>query len=172
MKTSASTAGTERGPFAIRKILVPLDFSEHSKKALQYALPFAQQFQAKLLLITVVEPRVYPVDTMIVPPAMEDDSAEAIQAARSAMKTIVDTLALPAELLEEPIVVVGRPYVEITDTAARSGADMIIMATHGYTGLKHVYLGSVTERVVRHAPCPVLVVREHEREFVELPKVA
>jgi universal stress protein A len=172
MRTSDPSGESHRGPFAIRKILVPLDFSEYSRKALQYALPFAQQFKAKLLLVCVVEPRVYPVDTLVVPPAMEDDTTDAVQGARAAMHNLIQTLALPPELLDEPFVVVGRPYAEIVDTAKRVGADMIIMATHGYTGLKHVYLGSVTERVVRHAPCPVLVVREHEREFVELPKVA
>ncbi len=172
MKTSERPGENQRSPFAIRKILVPLDFSEHSKKALQYALPFAHQFGAKLVLMTVVEPRVYPVDTLIVPPAMEDDTAENVVAAQTAIQNIEQSLAVPSELLEEPLVVVGRPYAEIVDTATRVGADMIVMATHGYTGFKHVYLGSVTERVVRHAPCPVLVVREHEREFVELPKVA
>ena len=54
----------------------------------------------------------------------------------------------------------GRPYLEITEAAGEVGADLIVLTTHGYTGLKHVVLGSTAERVVRHAPCPVLVVRE------------
>ena len=54
----------------------------------------------------------------------------------------------------------GRPYEEICHAAKTVGADLIILPTHGYTGLKHVWLGSTAERVVRHAPCPVLVVRE------------
>ena len=57
----------------------------------------------------------------------------------------------------------GKPFEEICRSAKTVGADMIVLTTHGYTGLKHVWLGSTAERVVRHAPCPVLVVRELER---------
>lgn len=171
MKTSF-TKSEEGGPFGIHKILVPLDFSDQSKKALAYAVAFARQFGAKLSLIAVVEPRVYPVDTVVIPPAMEDMTTSAVEGARESLANIRNSIDLPGGMVEEPLVVVGRPYAEIAQAAARVGADLIIMATHGYTGLKHVYLGSVTERVVRHAPCPVLVVREQEREFVELAKVA
>jgi universal stress protein A len=171
MKTSFNKPG-ESGPFGIHKILVPLDFSEQSKKALAYAVAFARQFGAKLTLITVIEPRVYPVDTVIIPPAMEDTTTAAVEAAREALGNIRNSIDLPGGMVDEPLVVVGRPYAEIAQEASRIGADLIIMSTHGYTGFKHVYLGSVTERVVRHAPCPVLVVRDQEREFIELAKVA
>jgi nucleotide-binding universal stress UspA family protein len=60
----------------------------------------------------------------------------------------------------------GRAFQEIAEAARSLPADLIIIATHGYTGIKHALLGSTTERVVRHAPCPVLVVREGGREFV------
>lgn len=60
----------------------------------------------------------------------------------------------------------GRPFSEITEVAAEMNVDVIILATHGYTGLKHVLLGSTAERVVRHAPCPVLTVRVPEHDFV------
>jgi len=60
----------------------------------------------------------------------------------------------------------GRPYVEITEAARDTKADMILLATHGHTGLKHVLLGSTAERVVRHAPCPVLTVRDPEHDFI------
>ena len=171
MKTSLKPS-EDGGPFGIHKILVPLDFSEYSKKALRYAVAFARQFGAKLALITVIEPRVYPVDTIIVPPAMEDNTVIAVEAARESIANIRNSIDLPAGMVDEPLVVVGRPWTEITQEATRLGVDLIIMATHGYTGLKHVYLGSVTERVVRHAPCPVLVVRDPEKEFIELAKVA
>jgi Universal stress protein family len=61
---------------------------------------------------------------------------------------------------------IGRPFHEIVTLAEALHIDLIIVATHGHTGLKHVFLGSTAERVIRHAPCPVLVVREKEREFV------
>ena len=62
-------------------------------------------------------------------------------------------------------VISGAPWKEIVETAKERAMDLIILATHGHTGLKHTLLGSVAERVVRHAPCPVLVVREQEHEF-------
>ena len=62
------------------------------------------------------------------------------------------------------VVVVGRPWQEVTELARKMGVDLIIMGTHGYTGLKHVMMGSTAERVIRHAPCPVLVVREVKEE--------
>jgi nucleotide-binding universal stress UspA family protein len=169
MKTTLADSG---GKIGVHKILVPLDFSDYSRKALAYAVAFARQFGAKVALIHVVEPRVYPVDTVIIPPAMEDATVVAVEAARESIANIRNSIELPPGMVDEPLVVVGRPYVEIAEEAQRVKADLIIMATHGYTGFKHVYLGSVTERVVRHAPCPVLVVREPEREFVELAKVA
>jgi universal stress protein A len=172
MKTPVTKFENAGAGFAIRKILVPVDFSEPSKKALAYAAAFAKQFGAHLVLITVVEPQFYPVDTIVIPPAMEDATVLAVEAARESIRNLRNMIDLPPGTISEPIVITGRPHVEIAEEAARVQADLIIMATHGYTGLKHVYLGSVTERVVRHAPCPVLVVREQEREFVELAKVA
>jgi nucleotide-binding universal stress UspA family protein len=62
----------------------------------------------------------------------------------------------------------GKPYNEIVLAAKKLGADLIVIATHGYSGLKRALLGSTAERVVRYAPCPVLVVREKEKEFCTL----
>jgi nucleotide-binding universal stress UspA family protein len=73
---------------------------------------------------------------------------------------------LPAKMVERVLVRYGTPFAEITDAARTLKADLIILTTHGYTGLKHVFMGSTAERVVRHAPCPVLTVREKEHEFV------
>ena len=67
-------------------------------------------------------------------------------------------------LLKETKVSVGRPFQEITDAARNLKVDLIVIATHGYTGLKHTVLGSTAERVVRYAPCPVLTVREKENK--------
>ena len=68
--------------------------------------------------------------------------------------------------MEKALVRYGRSFHEIAEAARTLKVDLIILSTHGYTGLKHALLGSATERVVRHAPCPVLVVREREHEFV------
>ena len=75
-------------------------------------------------------------------------------------RTVADNVSSETALRQ------GSPYVEIIKAAKELGIDLIILATHGRTGLAHVFLGSTAERVVRHAGCPVLVVRESERDFV------
>lgn len=150
----------------LKKILVPVDFSDFSKKALHYALPFAEQFDASITLLHVVEPVIYPVDYAVVPPAMEDANLALAREAREKLARLGQENIEANHLRAETIVVTGHPYQEITRIAKERNIDLIILATHGYTGLKHVYLGSTAERVVRHAPCPVLTVRDREREFV------
>ncbi len=147
----------------LNRILVPIDFSWPSRKALQYALPFARQFGAKITLLFVLEPPVYSGDIGYVP--MEVDDAGSLKAAGEKLKDFAQQ-ALDADLLDQTLVRSGRPFQEIADAARELDTDLIIIATHGYTGLKHVFLGSTVERVVRHAPCPVLTVREQEHEFV------
>ena len=70
------------------------------------------------------------------------------------------------ELLKDVLVQVGTAFEVITNIARDYEVDLIVLTTHGKTGLKHVFMGSTAERVVRHAPCPVLVVRKHEHKFV------
>ncbi len=146
-------------PLKLKRILVPIDFSDYSARALDYALAFAEQFQAKLILLHVVEPTVYPENHMLVPPAMDEVNQGLVEAGRERLEGVSRKRIghrVPVELL----VRLGRAHSEITDTAKAVGADLIIIATHGYTGLKHVLLGSTAERVVRQAPCPVLTVRD------------
>ena len=147
----------------MKSILVPIDFSWPSKKALEYAVPFARQFGAKITLLFVLEPPVYTGDIGYVP--MEVDNEGSLKAAAKKLAELAE-LAVEPELLEQTLVRTGRPFQEITDIARSLNTDLIIIATHGYTGLKHVLLGSTVERVVRIAPCPVLTVREEEHEFV------
>ena len=148
----------------IKSILVPIDFSPHSEKALAYAVPFAEQFGAKLTLLNVVEPVATPDFAPSFPLVMENDKVMA--ECRSHLKRVVTNLKIEPRLVEKTLVRQGRSFHEIADAARTLKADLIIISTHGYTGLKHALLGSTTERVVRHAPCPVLVVRGREREFV------
>jgi nucleotide-binding universal stress UspA family protein len=77
------------------------------------------------------------------------------------------TAEIGSSVAWKPIIRQGRPATEIVEAAREIEADLIVIATHGHTGLKHVLLGSVAENVVRHAPCPVLTVRTSEREFIE-----
>ena len=166
----------ERGAVAVRagarfrlnKILVPVDFSDFSTKAVDYALAFAEQFEARIILLHVVEPAVYPESTMLVATALDDLNNDLRQVAQERLSELrrgrIGERA-PSELL----VRMGRAFSEIAAAAADLDVDLIILATHGYTGLKHVLLGSTAERVVRHAPCPVLTVRDPEHEFLKPP---
>lgn len=148
----------------LKKILVPVDFSEFSGKALKYAVRFAEQFQATLILVHVVEPVHYP-ESIIIPPAMETTNQDRLKLARTTLAEFAKQ-QVPAGLESECIARLGQPYSELTAVARDCEADLIVIATHGHTGLKHLLLGSTAERVVRLAPCPVLTVRAHEHEFV------
>lgn len=150
-------------PFCIQKILVPVDFSECSRKALRYAIPFAKQFGASLTLLFVTQIN-YAVGEfgMVDSPLLEVQVREAAE--QSLDKLMAEEIgnAVPASRAMR----IGRPATEIAAAAKELDADLIIISTHGHTGLKHVFLGSVTENVARVAPCPVLVVREEEHEFL------
>jgi universal stress protein A len=143
----------------LKSILVPIDFSRISQKALDYALPLAKQFGATITLLHAIEPPPYSVDLAYLPKGEEFPIGS--------MKKELDALAkktIEPTILKEVIVQVGTAFEVITNLARDSEVDLIVITTHGHTGLKHVFMGSTAERVVRHAPCPVLVVRKHEHE--------
>jgi nucleotide-binding universal stress UspA family protein len=147
----------------LKEILVPVDFSECSRAALRYALPLAQQFGATLTLLNVVDFYLAgELDARFDYARLRDDLQ--IRAGKRLVHLIQQDVG--SNVLVDTLVREGRPWKEITDAARKRKADLIILGTHGYSGLKHTLLGSTAERVVRHAPCPVLVVREHERDFV------
>jgi len=150
--------GSRSGPLRLKSILVPLDFSVPSKNALDFAATVARALKAKLTVLHVVEPVVRPDFTASVPMAKSDDQLMA--AANDQLVAAVRKARLPRGLVEKILVRFGRSFHEIADAARTRKVDLIIISTHGYTGLKHALLGSTTERVVRHAPCPVLVVRQ------------
>lgn len=151
--------------FQLKKILVPIDFSECSEKALQYAIPFARQFQASLTLLYVVQmpyaagEEAAVIDMVRLQSQMGADGKQGLAA-------LITVNAPAAKIPMASIVREGSPSQEIIQTAQERDIDLIIISTHGRTGLPHFFLGSTAERVVRHATCPVLVVREQEHEFV------
>ena len=149
--------------FQLKKILVPVDFSACSRKALQYAVPFARQFGSQLVLLHVVEPFVaVPTPEMLPEDNIQVSTAEAEQKLTELGET------LGHDVLLTTLVRKGSPHVEIMDTAKELEIDLVILSTHGRTGLDHVLLGSTAEKVVRRLGCPVLVVREHEHEFIHV----
>ncbi len=141
--------------FTLNKILVPVDFSVCSKKALYYAAPFARQFGAELTLIFVFKSYPPLLDLADIEPT-EEAKAE-LEDLRKSICHIVRT---------EAVLRHGEPYREIIRAASELEIDLIILSTHGRSGMARVLLGSTAEKVMRHARCPVLVVREIEREFV------
>ena len=152
-------------PFRLQRILVPLDFSDTARKALQYAVPLASAFAAELLLVHVLPPPTLPLEQGYVPPDLAVSPEELRSWARSELeKLAVSQIGTRARC--QLRVCEGVAWNEIVTVARATETDLIVLATHGRTGLKHVLLGSVAERVTRHAPCPVLVVREQERDFV------
>jgi nucleotide-binding universal stress UspA family protein len=153
-------AGKARPAITLGQILAPIDFSPESLKTLRFAKLLATQTGARLHLLHVVTlPVISTARPVTIPPAF---SEEAIATrARQRMKELLAELSLPAG--SNPATVrSGAPTEEINEAARTTDADLIAMATRGYTGLKRAFLGSTTERVVRQAPCPVLVVREKE----------
>ena len=149
---------------SIKKILVPVDFSSLSKKAFKYALRLAQQFKTELTLIHVLEPAVPPTydGLQIAPPFPEEDSS----GAEKSLKTLIVSARTAGVPKARFLFRRGLASHEIVDAAKDLDVDLIVIATHGYTGWKHFCIGSTAERVVRAAPCPVLVVREKEHEFI------
>jgi len=146
------------------KILVPVDFSDCSRKALEYALPFASQFHAEIALLHVVHVNYYAANSEYT----TFDYPELIEETQRAGEKELDNLArsLSKTCPVKTLIRTGHPGSVIVDTAKKRGMDLIIISTHGHTGFKRVFLGSTAEYVVRYAPCPVLIVRQHEREFI------
>jgi nucleotide-binding universal stress UspA family protein len=161
---AAASSQAKSSPFRLKRILVPIDFSDCSKKALQYALPLARQHHASITLFYVVPTASYAggeyggIDYLSLEAETRANSDQALAA------LAVDEIR--GEVSADTVVGTGSPALEIIEFAKRMPADLIVVSTHGRTGLKHAFLGSVAEHVVRRAPCPVLVVREQEHEFL------
>jgi universal stress protein A len=165
MKTEQKLVRTKPAGIALKRILVPIDFSPLSKKALQYALSFAEQFRAGLTLLHVIEPDIPPAfDGYMIAPPINPNGDRTKCANR--LKILASSMAIRATSDVQSAVRSGLAAYEIVEAAKEFDVDLIVIATHGYTGWKHFVIGSTAERVVRAAPCPVLVVREKEHEFV------
>jgi universal stress protein A len=162
MDAAARTA--VKSPLKLKRILVPIDFSDCSKKALQYALPLAKEHQAALTLLYVVPPPAYGTGEYGGIDYVQLEASLTQGGEKELAKLAVDEVR--GEVSTDTLVRVGSPAREIVDAARRVPADLIVISTHGRTGLKHVLLGSVAEHVVQRAPCPVFVVREREHEIL------
>jgi nucleotide-binding universal stress UspA family protein len=140
-----------------RRILCPTDFSPTSSAALEHATAMARAFGAELLLVHVVPEMNYPLRSFgmaaVLPDARRELQAKAGETLRALAGKIRSDVAV------RTVVADGEVHAAILQCAKLESADMIVMGTHGHTGLKHAMLGSTAERVVRLAECPVLTVR-------------
>jgi nucleotide-binding universal stress UspA family protein len=150
---------------SLKKILVPQDFSEYSLHALKYAVTFAELFNSELIALHVVEPIVYPADFsfgQVSIPAMEEE----IRKHSEEQLNELILREIPGNIKVTSILKIGKPFSEIIEVAKSESVDLIVISSHGRTGMDHVLFGSTADKVVRKAPCPVLTIRPHEREFV------
>jgi nucleotide-binding universal stress UspA family protein len=151
----------------LNRILVPTDFSEFSKPAMDHGCAIAARFSAQLHLLHVV-----PDPAMLVPEAAAF-SVESMQAQTDSMvaEAQAELQKLPSDGWDDgqPVVRevrVGTAFMEIIEYAREKEIDLIVIGTHGRSGLMHILMGSVAERIVRKAPCPVLTVKPKGHQFV------
>jgi universal stress protein A len=151
----------------LERILFPFDFSDLSLQALTYARSFAESYHAELHIIHVVDEAYQywmamgPNSLPVGPPPEELLAASAQELEKFIQEHLADS-----RLVIKRKVLIGRPFMEIIRYARESTIDLIVLGTHGRSALKYALLGSVAEKVVRKAPCPVLTIRHPEHGFV------
>ena len=159
--TRGNSARSNNGSrFRMGTILVPVDFSSCSREGLQYAISFANEFGAKIILLHATYlGYIYSSEGTAIYdiPALQE---AARQKGERQMREIVRSINF-GSVKFETVLTEGSPVLDICAFAKDHGVDLIITSTHGLTGLKHVLIGSIAEQVVRHAPCSVLVVPSH-----------
>lgn len=151
----------------LQKVLLPTDFSDYSTAATKYACELARRFDAELHVLHTLETHLASTPTFGMGLALPTHIKESRDAAEKALAGVLD----PKWVVDRTVihaVVEGSPKVEIIRYARKHDIDLIVLSTHGRTGLSHVLMGSVAETVVRSAPCPVLTVRPEGHQFVVL----
>ena len=144
---------------SIRRILVPTDLRDASIPAVRYGADIADKFGAELVLLSVVHDLALAVPDAVMPtPVGAPDLEALIAASKDGMTNLIGELGI-GRLNPRTEVRIGAPAAEIVAAAGDLKADLICLGTHGRSGLAHLLLGSVAEKVIRHAPCPVLTVR-------------
>lgn len=154
----------------LKTILVPSDFSECSDAALRYGLELARRFDAELHLLHVVQ------DPATQPWAAEGLSLPLFEVVdrwqAEARQRLANAVPVADAHRVTVLVTLATPYQEILRYAGENAMDLIVMGTHGRGGVSHLLLGSIAEKMVRHAPCPVLTVRYPQHGFLETAPVA
>jgi nucleotide-binding universal stress UspA family protein len=146
----------------IKSILCPIDFSDASKNAYRYACEFAKAMGSKIILLNVIEPRPMAADMTLNYIPLEEDLANA---AKEDFEPLVQE-AKSKGIDVQADVMIGIPADMILSQVADFDASLLIMGSHGKTGLSRLLMGSVAEAVVRKAKIPVLIVKAEEKEFI------
>lgn len=157
VRGTGHAAGGQSGDdsVAVRRLLVPIDFSDCSADALEYAVLVAQRTKASIRLLHVLEPVSYGLDFTLVHTAQRQEHRERITARLQGFASAIEAAQVTADSQLRG----GLPSDSILEAAKTEAADLIVMGTHGRRGLSHAVWGSVAESVLRQAPCPVLTVR-------------
>jgi nucleotide-binding universal stress UspA family protein len=150
----------------LKKILYPTDFSESSLEAMKYAVSFARDYKARLVLMHVVNEQIFSeglnLPRLAAPEALGQELAAE---AERQMRTLIP-VDVRAGVDIEHVILRGMPFFEIIRYAKSNEVDLIVIGTHGRSGMEHIIFGSTAEKVVRKAPCPVLSVRPAQHAFV------
>jgi universal stress protein A len=148
----------------IKKIFCPTDFSEPSYKALKEANDLAKHFNAEIVLIHVLQPLImYPV-AVGAPTILKTQLSDEAQRDHIAQRSLELILKekIDGSVKSRSILAGGSPAEKIVYHAKEEKVDLIVIGTHGFTGWRHLVMGSVAEKVVRHADCPVLTIPAHD----------
>ena len=150
----------------LKKILVPVDFSEGANKALSYGISLAKHYGAALHIFNAIDDRLYD-DSLFMMYAEQEIRETRRKITNEQLDELLARIKKEHPGLE-PVKVIrlGIAFLEIIKYAQEEAIDLIIMGSHGHTGIAHLLIGSTTEKVVRKAPCPVLTVRPKEHEFI------
>lgn len=162
MKTHERPSRAPAAALNLKRILVPVDFSAASNNAVEYARRISERMKAQLIFIHVVESDVSLTEETL-PRICADELKEN---AEENLRGLVWSGRNNGPTAATSMIRSGLPTHEIVEVAKESDVDLIVIATHGHTGWKHFAIGSTAERVVRAAPCSVLVVREKAHDFV------
>jgi nucleotide-binding universal stress UspA family protein len=150
----------------LKKILVPTDFSEFSERSILYGISLAEQYNAELYIFSAIDDRIFD-DSLFVVYAEHEILQNRRRIYEEQMNKAVEKIMVQHPNIKlHKTIKQGIAFVEIINFAREEDVDLIIMGSHGKTGIAHLLIGSTTEKVVRKAPCPVLTVRPKEHEFV------